>query len=543
MRTGPWHFRLPHERYDMKNMVPRLEQLEGRIAPALWPVTMTAMHETVEARTLEGGEAGVVADRFWLHAGRYVRVDSLAYAVQGNAGDVASATLWQDRDRNGTFETRLKTVQPTGGGIIFDPLNRFDPHLQRRMPGHFQVTIDIAANPAGDMLGIDLRQVVLHRPWRGVLQEHGREPLHVIDHASETGNLFAITDTTPVRSMHMLGGTGDATGQRIEFRAQGEDIDVYTLKFLVAGNADGRSIDRLALYRPGEPSPFAFATVGAWGSDFMPSTLNGEPARGFAARMPGRQLVIDDGLVTDVIVKPVMKTDSDGGVSGDQFLIALYDVEARGMMSSNNLVDNDGDALAEGEVFIGTSTPGPDGPVVGPRHTVVMSKLTAVTNVNPDADGTNVPTGVSNVGQFKLQAASNVNTLYGLNRFDAMTMVFIVEATNVALDLNAFRVFNKSDPGTSVPASYEDLGSGRYRVTAQLESSAVNAQLASGENGTFVLRLLVTNPKVNSAQTSLLRVGIDLSALAWYDRDALGSTFFVGTDLPDSIVWSTRYES
>lgn len=194
-------------------------------------------------------------------------------------------------------------------------------------------------------------------------------------------------------------------------------------------------------------------------------------------------------------------------------------------------------------MFIGTSVAGPNGPVVGPRHTVVMAELTTVTNANPDANGTVVPIGVGNAGQFKLQTAANANTQNGLNRFDASTLVFIVEATNVALDLNAFRFFAKDDPTSSVSASHVDLGNGRYRVTAQIGGSTVDGQIASGQNRTFVLQLSVTNPKVSSALVSRLRVGIDLTSLVWHDRDATTNTLLTGTDLPDSVVWSTTYES
>ena len=351
---------------------------------------------------------------------------------------------------------------------------------------------------------------------------------------------------------------------RVEFRAQNEDIDVTDLQFTTRGSM-GSSIDRLELYKVGATTAFATATVSGCGSDQVILTDNGIPVQTFCMNAENGQLVIPDGENLDVLVRPRMKSDEQGALSGESFQLflgaaAVSDnstgqgaVRARGRSSSSNLVANDGDALAEGEVFIGTDTAAPNREIVSNRHQVVLSKFTSFTNANPDADNTNVPTGVSPFAQFRITTATNSNTLNGLNRAALDSFVIYVNATNVSMDASAFTLYNKADSSTKVAVVAESLAgapltgqvTGNFRVrVSTLAASAGDALFESGESSTLVLEGKVLNPKVNATLSSGLQGSLDLTDqfFSWYDQDTR-RTSIRGVEYSDTVVRSTSYRS
>lgn len=538
---------------------PTLEGLENRLAPYA-----TVTSGFVPPRMLHGGEDGVVMAQFRVSPQHAVFVGSVdldaAPGTDAFAG-LENCTLRADVDRNGTFETLLDqaTIDQALQEVHFEMPGRSLRTLAlRRYPLDLQVTADIREQPSGSRLGLKLDEVGLRTlsgmrvPQRYIRYGGAGPTLHTFSQA--TGSLF-VTQASVPPSGHLLGGTAEVV-QRFNFRAVGEAIEATVLHFGVLGGA--RSVDRLELYRDGEENPFAFATIGATGSDIVPTMYNAQPVTTFTARMLGQELVIPEGQSINITVKARIKPDSVGGVSGDSIQVVLIGdpsrinnstgegaIHARGLASGNSLAGNDGDSAAEGEVFIGTWTAAPNCDILSPFHAVVMAEVTSVTNANPDADGTAVPSGEAPIGQFRVTAAWNANLDFGPNAVVGDQFAFVVYATNVALDEDSFTFSNKADPATRKSCVVTVLEPGVYRVIcAGLATSAVNTTIASGTSQTFMLSARITNTKVNPALPASLQVVADFGPdFRWFDRDPGTSVSYVDTDLPNTLIRSTLYQS
>ena len=401
------------------------------------------------------------------------------------------------------------------------------------------------------------------------------------------GNLFVSKDTTPVRSRQLLGGSlGDAI-LRVQFRAENEDVDVTDLQLTSSGST-ATSVDRLELYKEGDVTPFAEATIGGCGSDdvltnnSLGGTDHSETVQTFCANMESRQLLVKQGQNLSVIIRPRLKSDI-GGATSNQVISFFFDhtaisneakgsgsVRARGQQSNNNLDANSGDSTAAGEGFIGrTSANASNVRIAGERHVSALAKIASITNANPDANDSNVPTGIAPFGQFKFTAASHSNSLNGMNKFVLSGVIFSVNATNVVLDGGDFYIYNKADAtkkvgctafatdsSTSVAAT--SFASGSFIVECKgLKGSVANTTVDQGASATFVLEGNVTNAKLGSNTSSLqasigrftssaqLNFGTHDSTrnyLTWLDEDT-ATTIFYWIEYPETVVKSTSYKS
>ncbi|MDA0376044.1 MAG: S-layer homology domain-containing protein [bacterium] len=417
------------------------------------------------------------------------------------------------------------------------------------------------------------------------------------------GDLFVTKDSQPLRSRQLLGGSLGEAILRLELHAEHESIDVTDIQFTSSG-ATATSIDRLELYRDGEATKFAEATKGGCGSD---TKLDHNPKQAtsggttqdqvgsgsvttFCVNMENQQLVVPDGSDVDVIVRPRMKTDEQGGTSNQ--IIALFIgsgaatynnivVQARGGESSNDLTMSDQDGTAEGEIFVGaetaTSNSNSNSTVTGNKNISVLSKITSITNANPDANGTSVPTGISAIGQFKVSAAAHGNSKNGDNDVTLSGVVFNVNATNVAISTGTFKMYNKADQTKTVTCSdfYADTGLAMVGVASGtllvecvgLDASTVDTEIDEGSDATFVLQADITNPNTASTDggVSVLQVTIqnfdDISAtpfgaqgaasgrshVQWLDKDQTNTyasgARFLWIEYPETTVKSTSYNS
>ncbi|MDD5055195.1 MAG: dockerin type I domain-containing protein [Candidatus Peribacteraceae bacterium] len=373
------------------------------------------------------------------------------------------------------------------------------------------------------------------------------------------GNLFVTKSSTPIRERQLLGGTLGDEILRLQFRADLEDIDVTDI-VLTATDTNAaqiaQNVDRLELYKAGATTPFATATIGGCGTDQV-------PANSFCAKMTNQQLVVPEESTVNVLVRPRMRTDTDGAVSG-QFVKIMVDdasgttIRARGLASSNALLLNDGDAALEGEVFIGTDSAGQNREITGNKNVVVLSKVVSITNVNPDPNGTQVPAGVAPVGQFKFSAAANNNLKNGPNKFTLTDVIFDIDATNVAFGSGGFKLYNKADP--TVKARCYDLegtsDQHHFWVACwDAGNSGVTTAIDSGTDATFVLEADITNPAISRTETSSLVVSLtkfndpslmgmssSLSHIRWLDKDnGLSVGEFWWIEYPETVVRSTQY--
>jgi cysteine-rich repeat protein len=498
------------------------------------------------------------------------------FVFNAKAGSLLNAqnyALWFDSDADGVVDAILESGVVVRGDIIsFNNMTGDGKTIPNNSEMLFEVHADIASSLTSNSL-----QLGFATTTSGYIIAHVGNGVHLAGIKTDgvcagtcaiavwtvpskaftlvsQGDLFVTLDSTPTRSRQMLGGTLSESVLRMQFRAQNEAIDVTDLRIYSGSASTASSIDRYELFFDGATTPFATATVSGCGSDQV-------AANTFCANMDDGQLVVNDGENKDVLVRARVKSDEQGATTGQRIQLVLLPpngtivsaVDARGRVSSSNLNRNDGDAANEGEVFIGTDYVSVNQAVKGNKHVVVLSKFTSITNANPDADNTNVPTGVSPIGQFKFTAATNGNTLNGLNKATLRKLKFTVAATNVSLNLANFKFYNKADSSTKKPCVSIIVGA-QYAVECSgLDTSGLDTELESGESSTFVLEADVTNSKVSSTAASSLQVSLENFAtpylantnLEWLDKDAGAgiSGGFNWIEYSDTVVRSTLYKS
>lgn len=374
------------------------------------------------------------------------------------------------------------------------------------------------------------------------------------------GNLFVTKSAIPVRSRQLLGGTLGDEILRLQFHADFEDIDVTNLVFTAEGpnaNSFGSDVERLELYKIGASTPFAVATAAGCGSDPV-------LANSMCARMINQDLTVAKNANQTISVRPRVRSDVDGAVSGHRFSLtlnpasAISPVRARGFLSSNTLSQNNGNSLAEGEVFIGTATPTADQKISGKLNEVVLSKVMSIFNADPNDNGTAIQSGTQRaIGQFKFRTAPNSNSKNGLNKWTLDGIIFNVNATNVLLGSGSFKIYNKADPTTKSVCTPNNFTVGTFTVTcANLTVSDMNTQIDQGTDTTFVLEANVVNPRVSPSLTSTLQVSLtnfsDITAsafgeisshLRWIDTDFSAATPLLWIDYPETSINGTSYNS
>ena len=368
------------------------------------------------------------------------------------------------------------------------------------------------------------------------------------------GNLFITMDSAPLRSRQLLAGQLGDEIFRLRLRADGGNIRVGHLEITMLGET--RSLDRLELFTPDATTPFAFATIGGCGNAPV-------PAGTFCANLPNREFVIADQSQRNVIVRPRIRTDVNGAVSGDRFTPTLSSATGLAVQAINDdstlgLNVNNGNALAENEVFIGVDSPAANATQAGTFQDVVLSKISNIQNANPDANGSAVSTGLSNIGQFKFSAAAHSNTKDGLNDVVLSSVFFNVNAANVNIAASSFRFYNKADATSTSPCMavrvaspavpIANHASGSLIVYCANLASTVSTEIDQGTDQTFVLQANITNPRTSTTSSSILQVSLnDLqtegrNTVVWFDRDNGSSRQYNIVDLPFSSVFSTRYE-
>ncbi len=350
------------------------------------------------------------------------------------------------------------------------------------------------------------------------------------------GDLYVTKATTPMKSHQLLGGTLSDDILRLTTHAEFEDIDVTTLVFSATGtNASSftTDVDRLELYKVGATTPFAVATLVGCGSDSVPSYS-------MCAKMNNQEFTIEKGSDVQMIVRARMRYDVDGAVSGHQFAVSLNPAltQARGMTSFNTLS-------------------APTGSTITSRtQTVVLSKIVSITSVDPNANGTAIPTGVKKaIGQFKFATAAHNNTKNGSNKFVLDGIIFTLNAQNVSIDSSSFKLYNKADPTVTSGCT---LSSATTVTCANLKDSSINSFIESGSDATFVLEATIVNSKVLNSLPSILQVSVNNfensmtsafgtsameSHLKWFDKDNASETSFLWVEYPETQVNGTQYQN
>ncbi|MDO8649219.1 MAG: DUF4215 domain-containing protein [Candidatus Peregrinibacteria bacterium] len=535
-----------------------------------------------EGRASEGGDVLLTRAQFVAQAGSLLNAQNYM--------------LWADTDQNSVVDTIIQRgVSSQGGKVTFDSITGGGFVIPREQTVLFEVHADIPASLTSNELQLAFDTATLNYveaervdngaslagvSTNGVCASSCEINVFTTDSQRwilvSQGDLFVTKDTEPLRNRQLLGGTLADPVLRLQLHAENEAVDVTDLQFTSVGSR-ASSVDRLELYKQGETSAFATATVSGCGSDQVPTSYQGVSVTTFCSNTESNQLVVPEGSDVDVIVRPRMKSDVEGAVTGEQIQFFLSGrpvsnnstgegaVRARGYESSNNLSANDGDNLAEGEVFIGTNAPGANADIVGKKNVSVLAKITSITNANPDANGTDVPTGVSPFGQFKIAAAAHSNSKNGMNKVVVSDLIFNVTATNVQLSATDFFFYNKGNSVTKHSCSVIDGSNqtvtgtvqGAFLVRCQgMNNGLVNVSIDQGTDHTFVLEGNILNAQVSSVSTSTLQVslqnfndmnlngtfGASQSHIQWIDTDT-DTSAYQWIEYPETVVKSTSYQS
>lgn len=457
-------------------------------------------------------------------------------AAQGSLFNAERYSLWVDTDRNGNVDTVLQNdVVPQSGKVTFDNIMGGGYFITDAASERFEVHADMGSSFTTDTLQLAFDTASAN--YIGA-ERNGDSSLlvgirtdgtcstafceivvttfpSVLLSLKEQGNLYITQSLTPVRSHQLLGGTLSNVGLRLAFQAEWESIDVTDIVLTDTSGTLRPSISRLELFLPTETTPFAFATIdGCLGHPE-------NPLNAYCANMESRQLVIPKGQTVGVLMFARMKTDEQGAISTEIIQLKLTGDSAalaRGVSSANTLAVNDGDASAEGEVFIGTSVPQANAPITGKPNDTVLAKIIGIENVNPDTDGTNVPVGTNKrIAEFRFTAATNNNTLNGRNRATFSGIIFNVASTNVTFTASNFDLFNKNDQTQQIDCGAFDTNgrsvtgtaSGSFFVECKsVMNPTVDLEMDSGEAVTLVLEADIINNQVNPVFNSALQVSL-----------------------------------
>jgi hypothetical protein len=395
------------------------------------------------------------------------------------------------------------------------------------------------------------------------------------------GDLYVTKDSTSTGNRQFLGGDLGKSALRLQFRANNEDIDVTDIRLTSSGGV-ANEVDVLELYKDDESTPFVLATRNCPTNALTTNPAGHGTVKSFCADMEDGQLIVPEGENVDVVIRPRMKSDVNGGASNAviQFLVNEHEsvtdnssgaILARGYESSNDLSASNHDATEDGEVFIGINSAAANNTrILGSEHVSVLAQITSIANANPDANGSAINTGLLPFGQFSFTAADNANSWAGYNDAVLSGLLFNVNATNVEMTYNAFKIYEKGVTAskktcTAYRASdatpLANAASGALLIDCNgLVADAVNTEIDPGETLTLVLEGDVVRTNITANATSTLQAQLQnfnlkarttygesatdtKSHIQWLDQDDGVDGTFTWVEYPDSAVGSTSYRS
>ncbi|MDD5041995.1 MAG: hypothetical protein PHI51_06305, partial [Candidatus Peribacteraceae bacterium] len=528
-------------------------------------------------------------------------------ADSGSLVNVNNYALWVDTDGDRVVDTVLENgVATQSSQVTFSEMAGGGYVLPKEQTVVFEVHGDVASSLTGNdlQLSFDTGSTVTYVEAEKLADGTSLSGIKTNGVCSTTcditvttakstnytlraqGDLFVSLDSQTIGARQLLGGTLGEPVLRIKMHAEYEDIDVTDLVLNSSGST-AASVDSLELWLDGATQ--ATAVSGGCGSADVLNRMtsgsanteaSGSGTTAFCFTMDNKQLVVAKGTDVKVTVRPRIKTDVNGATSNNLFALFIDhtaasndstgtgSVRARGVASSNNLIANNGNSTANGEVFIGrTAANAANARVVGNVNMTVLSKLASITNGGA-ATGT-VPSGADReIGAFTLTAATNSNSKDGANQWVLSGAIFTVNATNVNMATTGFKIYNKSasmsqnvacTSETTAGTTIVGTASGVFLVDCRgLVGSVVNTAVDSGQSITLTLLANVTNTNTaaSSGGSSILQVSLNdftnitksvfgqasgESRLQWRDTDNAANQKFQWVEYPDTAVNSTTY--
>jgi uncharacterized repeat protein (TIGR01451 family) len=489
-------------------------------------------------------------------------------AAAGSLSNAQNYTLYADMDYNGTPETGIKRgVAPVNNTVSFN----VEQMIAKSKTMVFEVHADVVASPTSDALQMAFDTSTsdyitafgatsgaggaLNRvSTNGVCPAGGSCQIFVAAvpgtkmRINPQGDLYVTKDTEFIRSKQLLGGVLGDSVLRMNFRAPNEDVEVTQLQ-ISTWESVGASVDRLELTKPGDLSPFAIATTAACGTQNVLTTnpMNGKSIRTYCAVMQNRELIIPTWQETDVIVRPMMRNDDNGGISGEPLTFWLPSragtVQARGVGTQSMLITNDGDMMAEGEIFVGTNVAAPGAHVVGNLNQAVLSKIIIIYNNAPNP-GKVIVGQAQEIGRFGVGTSNSNNPRNGLNKPVITDVLFNVLSSGIGMNTSTFKVVASTNPSTRKDCSVIGTTAGETLVSCRGLSFTVDPMIdlslqvdvTSGGGSSWVQASLksFTEPVTTFGSSS------GQSRIRWEDKDAFSTAFF-WIDQAEPTVNSSRY--
>lgn len=517
--------------------------------------------------TIAQGQHDLPLLKFTVTAGRQdVLLTSLRFAPSiGSLAFGQHYRLAMDRDGDGKYE---QVVQADGradaGTLTFSEFTGGSVLLQKGLTVPFVVTADLASSLGPVTIGLEfatlLPDYVEAQGAADGLALTGIETDNACTadtcfirvnteastnvNVSEHGNLFVTADTVPVRSHLLLGGTVSDALLRLKLRADGEDIDLHTIRI----DGISSSVDSLLLFivppgqrfDPGTSQHIAQATNGQ-----CPT----EPRTRFCANLSLRTILVTPQQEVTLVIAAKMKTKALGAVSGENMRLSLSPtvipssaaIEARGASSDQTLLQNNGDEREDGEIFIGTALPGPNRQIIGPMHDTALATIADIVN-GGSREELFIPSGQRNIGAFKFIATPHGNSFHGTNAVIIRTLRFRVSAQNVRMDPQGFRL-RASDASATMPCTATET-TGTFTVTcSHIDEQDVQSAVQQGSSLTYFLDANVTNTEIVPGSSTLfvtlpiLGERTQENSVLWSD----GGTDFSWVDIGKTSVDSTVY--
>lgn len=329
------------------------------------------------AESVVSGTKNVALQRFEVRAGDKgsIVLNTLQFYAGAGAVNAENYSLVVDTNNDGTTDRTVQTnVTPDANGFI---TFNVAPHIiSRNLTIVMEVHADITAAPLTDSLSLTFASgenvvTALEGSTNSILSGIS------LNGVCAAGSCTIFLTTAPSKtftikpqgSLFLINGDENSTDGTlsVRMRALDEGITVTSLQITSLGN-DASSVERLELFKTGEQTPFAIATVSNCGSKEVPKMVNGTAVQTFCATMNNRELVVFANQETSIVIRPRIKElINPADIQQLRFFIASTPasdeltgrgaVHATGLVSGMRLRANDGDSVAHGEIFIGTATP------------------------------------------------------------------------------------------------------------------------------------------------------------------------------------------
>lgn len=343
---------------------------------------------------------------------------------------------------------------------------------------------------------------------------------------------------------------------KLLFTARGEDVRIQNIRFSATGSVGAvDSLSGFELRRSSDiPQFLGMAVPGpACGRDSFCALL-GTGTGG---------VLVESGKTITMDVLPRIT----GGTSGRQFRLFMRNdtpnqefqaaVDAIAGTPAVALLKNNGDAVLENEVFIGTQVPGPSKVISSTVEDLTEAKVTSITNVTNAIDGAFMESGVMPIAKVKIASSSHWNSQapYGI---DIRVLRFRLAYDNVTFApsipadggmTTAFQLYNAASPHRRPCTLQGDLLT-CSNISTDPALDTFSGEITPNGDATFVLEADIDNPKLDPTKPAYLQASLeDLNsdsvitpAVVWHPFSATYVGAYLWSDIAQNTVLFPRFQ-